>query len=110
MENEKNARITVVRNSPEDVGFREIFVSVDDGPNTILESGDSMTREVEPGHHRVRAHNTLFRKTHEIDVQPGEHARFIAVNRAGFGTFGPMAVLGAGLLYLTFERQPDASS
>jgi len=27
-----------------------------------------MTREVGPGRHRVRARNTLFRKTHEIDL------------------------------------------
>jgi hypothetical protein len=106
----ERARITVSRTSKDDVGFREIFVSVDGGPNTILEPGDSMTREAEPGPHRVRAHNTLFRKTHAIDLQPGEHARFIAVNRAGFGTFGPMAVLGAGLLYLTFERLPEPSA
>jgi hypothetical protein len=104
------ARITVSRTSPEDVGFREIFVSVDGSENAVLEPGDSTTREVEPGRHRVRAHNTLFRKTHEIDVKPGEHVRFIAVNRAGFGTFGPMAVLGAGLLYLRFEREPESSS
>ena len=93
------ARITVTRVAAEDVGFREIFVSVDGSPNTILEPGDSTTREVGMSRHRVRVHNTLFRKTREIALKPGEHARFIAVNRAGFGTFGPMAVLGAGLLY-----------
>jgi hypothetical protein len=104
------ARVTVTRTAAEDVGFREIFVSLDGGPNTILEPGDSMTREIAPGRHRVRVHNTLFRKTHEIDVKAGEHAHFVAVNRPGFGTFGPMAVLGAGLLYLRFERVPEPPS
>jgi hypothetical protein len=104
------ARITVTRPVAGDVGFREIYVSVDGGRNAILAPGDSTTSEIEPGRHRVRAHNTLFRKTHEIEVRPGEHVHFVAVNRPGIGTFGPMAVLGAGLLYLTFKRVPGPPS
>ena len=37
--------------------------------------------------HRVRAHNTLFWKTQDLVLRPGEHARFTAINKAGFGTF-----------------------
>jgi hypothetical protein len=37
-------------------------------------------------------------------LKPGEHARFIAINRAGFGTFGLMFFLGSMPVYLTFER------
>jgi hypothetical protein len=102
----EDARITVIRESPEDVGFREIFIAVDGKEAAMLRHGDSVSIELAPGPHRVRAHNTLFWKTHDIVLRPGEHARFTAINRAGFGTFGLLLMLGATPLYLTFERVP----
>ena len=43
----------------------------------------------------------------------GEHARFMAVNRAGWGTYSVLAFfigfLGAGPLYLTFEREDQGA-
>jgi hypothetical protein len=99
-----NSTITVTRQSPQDVGFREIFVSVDGEQIAMLRHGEAVTHEVTPGAHRVRAHNTLFWKTHELVLKPGEHARFIAINRAGFGTFGLLFFLGSMPVYLTFER------
>ena len=101
------ACITVHRMSADDVGFREVFVSVDGAPVGILAFGDTITHELPAGPHRIRAHNTLFWKTHDIVLQPGEHARFTAVNRAGWGTFGWLMFLGAAPLYLVFERQRD---
>ena len=101
------ACITVSRTSANDVGFREIFLSVDGEDLAILSHGDSVTHELPAGSHRLRAHNTLFWKTIDVMLQPGEHARFIAVNRAGWGTFGFRIVLGAAPLYLTFEREPS---
>jgi hypothetical protein len=98
------ARITVRRESPDDVGFREIFVSLDGEQVAILRPNETFTLEVAPGSHRLRAHNTLFWKTHDLVLRPGEHARFVAINKAGFGTFGFMTFLGASPLYLTFER------
>jgi hypothetical protein len=98
------ARITVSRQSPQDVGFREIFVSIDGTSVGILRHGDSVTTEVPSGPHRVRVHNTLFWKTQELVLKPGEHARFNAVNVAGWGTFGILFILGAMPVYLTFER------
>jgi len=99
-----NARITIRRESPDDVGFREIFVSLDGEQIAILRPSETFTMEVTAGPHRLRAHNTLFWKTHELVLRPGEHAKFVAINRAGFGTFGFMTFLGASPLYLTFER------
>lgn len=99
------ACITVSRTSPDDVGFREVFVSVDGTQLGILASGETLTHELPAGPHRIRAHNTLFWKTHDVVLQPGEHARFTAINRAGWGTFGFLMILGAAPLYLTFERE-----
>ena len=105
-----DARITISRESPEDVGFREVFVSLDGKELAILRHGESITTEVPPGAHRLRAHNTLFRRTHELVLKPGEHARFLAVNRAGWGTFGMLFILGAMPVYLTFERVPSSQA
>ena len=99
------ATITVSRRSPKDAGVREIFVSVDGESIGILAHGEAITHELPAGPHRIRAHNTLFWKTHDIVLRPGEHARFIAINRAGWAAFGFLMVLGATPLGLTFERE-----
>lgn len=101
------ACITVARTSPDDVGFREVFLLVDDVEVGVLSHGESITHELPAGPHRLRAHNTLFSRTHEVVLRPGEHARFMAANRAGWGTFGLLILLGAAPLYLTFEREAD---
>jgi hypothetical protein len=98
------ASITVSRDAADDVGFREVFVQVDGKDVGMLRFGDMISHELPAGPHRVRAHNTLFWKTHDVVLQPGEHARFTAINRAGWGTFGMLMFLGAAPVYLTFER------
>ena len=100
-----DARITVRRTSPEDAGFREVFVSLDGEQIAILRHGESITLEVAPGPHRLKAHNTLFWKTYDLVLKPGEHARFAAINRSGWGTFSLLFFLGAMPVYLTFERE-----
>ena len=70
----------------------------------ILRQGESATREVDAGPHRLRAHNTLFRKIVEVTLAPDEHARFTVINKPGWGTYTLMTFLGAGPLYLTFTR------
>jgi hypothetical protein len=101
-----SARITVTRKDPQDVRDRQIVVSVDGEPLDTLLFGEEATREVAPGEHRLRAHNTLFWKNLTVTLAPGEHARFSAVNRAGMGTFSLLGLLGVGPLYMTFERLP----
>lgn len=100
-----SARVTVTRRHPKDVRDRQIVVSLDGASFGTLLFGDSVTRDVTPGEHRIRAHNTLFWKTLDVDLGPGEHARFIAINRPGLGTFSLLGLLGTGPLYLTFERE-----
>jgi hypothetical protein len=104
------ARITVSRKDSRDVRDRQIVVSVDGEPLATLLFGEEATREVAPGEHRLRAHNTLFWKTLTVTLAPGEHARFSTVNRAGMGTFSLLGLLGVGPLYMTFERLPPAAS
>ena len=99
------ACITVSRRSPNDAGVREIFVSVDGESIGVLKHGEAIPHELPAGPHRIRVQNTLFWKTHDVVLQPGEHARFRAINRAGWSVFAFLMVLGAAPLGLTFERE-----
>ena len=101
---ERNARITVSRNAPNDVKVRQVVVSLDGEPFATLLYGDSMTRELAPGSHRVRAHNTLVWKTVDFDVAAGEHAYFRVINRPGPGTYAMLSLLGTGPIYLALEK------
>jgi len=99
------ARVTVTRVEPNDVRDRQIVVSMDGEPLGTLLYGQQVTKTVAPGRHRLKAHNTLFWKTLEVDLAPGDDARFVVVNRAGSGTLSLLGILGVGPLYLTFERR-----
>ena len=104
-----DARLTIIRKSAADVGFREIFISIDGTPLGMLRFGDTLVSDLSPGPHAIRAHNTLFWKTHHIVVRPGEDVTFEAINRAGWGTFGMLFVIGAMPVYLTFQRVNPSS-
>ncbi len=107
------ATITVKRQSKEDVGYREVILLLDGAHLAILHHGDVVTREIPPGTHRLKAHNTLFSKTLDFTLDVGGYASFTAENRAGWGTYSMLAFfigfLGAGPLYLTFTRDADGS-
>jgi hypothetical protein len=102
---EAKAQISVVRQSSDDVGYRQIFVTLDGEDFAVLRHGGGATREIEAGPHVLKVHNTLFRRQVEFELQVGEHARFVVVNRAGFGTHFLTGILGAGPVYLTVERE-----
>ena len=96
--------VTVTRTSDKDVQHRQIIMSIDGEPFATLMYGKSATRPVAPGHHTIKAYNTLVWKTLEFDVAPGEHAQFSVVNIPGRWTFALVALLGVGPMYLTLER------
>lgn len=101
-----SARLVLERTAAEDVRTRQVVVSLDGEPLATLLFGERVTREIAPGHHRLRAHNTLVWKTVEFDASSGEQVRFSAVNRAGLGSMALVALLGVGPLYVTLERLP----
>lgn len=100
----ETARITVTRKHQDDVRDRQIVVSLDGAPLATLLYGQQATREIAAGAHRLKAHNTLFWRNLQVELQPGEHAEFVVINRAGNGTLSLLGILGVGPLYLTFER------
>jgi hypothetical protein len=92
------ASLTVNRHSPDDSQDRELYVSLDGGPNTILRYGESVTLPLDVGHHLLRVHNTWQWKRTEFEVAPGDQVRFAAANvpsknfgvLATFLSFAPM--------------------
>lgn len=101
------ARVTVRRSPPGGLGDPyPLTVWLDGERLALLMPGQSVTRETAPGRHRLKAFNTLLRKSVEIDVAPGEEVRMMASNRAGFGTM-LFAMLGVGPLYVGLEREPS---
>jgi len=86
------------------MGIREVCVWLDDELIATLRDKQWVTREAAPGHHTLRAHNTLVGKSIEFDLQAGEHVRFTTSNRSGCGTF-MIYLLGAGPIYLSLERE-----
>jgi hypothetical protein len=104
---QEQATIVLRRTSPDDVGVREIYVSIDGKDAGVLRPGDVITQQVPAGTHVVKASNTLFRRSHEVDLAPGETAEFLGINKPGGGAMGMsllMAVLGVGALKLEFDR------
>jgi len=101
---DENAVLTVERRDPSDVRIRQIVVTLDGNPFATMLFGATVTRSISPGPHRLRIHNTLVWKNVRFDAAPGQHVRYRAVNRAGFGSAALLALLGAGPLYVTVER------
>ncbi len=103
------ATLTVARQAPDDVGIRQVIVTLDGRDFCVLLNGDSVTKAVPAGTHRLRFNNTLVWKTVPVALKPGEHARFLVTNRAGWGTYALVATLGVGPIYLKVERQTAAA-
>lgn len=102
---EDQATLTVERTSPADMQERELYASVDGGPNSILRYGDSVTLPLTPGHHRLRVHNTLSRRYAEFDVAPGDRIRFSAANVRGKGFEILAMFFGIAPMHTVLERQ-----
>jgi hypothetical protein len=100
------AQITIRRTSPDDVQLRQIVVKLD-GERVVdeLMYGDTVTISVTPGHHRLRVDNTWNWKTLDLEVAPGDHLKFLTINRAGRFTWFLVGTLGAGPMYVSI--QPD---
>jgi hypothetical protein len=98
------ARVTLARTDDADVRQRQVIVSIDDGKKVNLMFGDSVTIEVPPGSHRLRAYNTLVWKNVTFAAEPGETITFQITNRASRLALGFLSLVGVAPLYLTIRR------
>lgn len=98
------SRLTITRSSTTDVQQRQVIVKLDGEPFATLLFGQTVTREIPPGPHRLRFDNTWVKKAVEFKVDDGEDEQFQVINRAGRFTWWMVGILGAGPMYLTIER------
>jgi hypothetical protein len=100
-----SARVTVSRRSKRDAQQRQIFLSLDGERLGDLVFGEEVTRDIAPGHHVLKANNTMVWKTFEFDAVPGEDIRISAVNYSGKGFWTLMLFAGVAPMYLAIERE-----
>jgi hypothetical protein len=98
------ATVTITRTSQEDFKSRQLIVWVDGVRIATLLWGHSITRELQPGPHRLRISNTLYRKTVDFTVRTGEQVFFEAISHMGPGSIFMILLLGVGPLYMTVKR------
>lgn len=101
----RRAQLTISRNSNSDFQDRQVYLFVDDEAWGKVKYGRPVTREIEPGRHRIRAFNTLFSHTIEIDAGPGEHVRLRCSNAMPTAGWLMMIFLHVTALRVRLERE-----
>jgi hypothetical protein len=101
--NSGHAVIDIVRDRPDDVQDRWVRVRIDDAPEDILKYGGRLRRQVTPGRHRIRAHNTLSSDSIDVDVAAGETLRIRCHNRVAKG--GVLMMLTTGFAFITVRLE-----
>jgi hypothetical protein len=96
--------LTIHRTSPEDVKTRQVIMSLNGKKIGTLLYGQSLTREIPPGRHALRANNTLVWRTVEFDAEPGAEIHYNCVNRAPQSLYFMLLLFGVAPLYVTLER------
>lgn len=102
------ARLTITRNQPHDIQDRPVRIWVDDERWDNIVYGKTLSRDIAPGRHRIKAHNTLFGTTLEFDAAPGEEVRIKCQN--GLSGGGMLMVLFMGVAYLRVRLEQEPSS
>jgi hypothetical protein len=94
----KRAQLSISRLGSDDFQDRQIYLWVDGEAWGKIRYGRTMTREIAPGRHTVRAFNTLFSRTIEVEARPGEHVRLRCAN--GFPKAGWLMMIFLHVTYL----------
>ena len=96
--------VTLSRTHTTDVGERHVFVNLD-STKMRLAFGESVTAELAPGAHHLRAHNTLVWKNIRFTIEPGEHLEFVVINSGRWWTWAVAGLLGSAPLFLSIAKR-----
>ena len=93
------SKLVIVRDHPQDIQDRPVYLWIDgEKVDRPLKYGKTFERELPPGHHRVKASNTLFSTKVEFDAASGETVCYRCEN--GLTGGGMVMVLMMGVAYL----------
>jgi hypothetical protein len=101
----KSAQLTITRNTSGDFQDRQVFLYVDGELWGKVKYGKPVTREIAPGRHSVRAFNTLFSHTIDVDAASGEHVRLRCSNGMPTAGWLLMVFLHVTCLFVKLERE-----
>jgi hypothetical protein len=96
-------RLTIHRTSGQDCRDRQVLFSLDGQRIGQLLFGQTLTRDIEPGTHRLRANNTLVWKTVEFLAPAGAHVHFTCINYAPAGTIYMLSLFGVAPLFVALK-------
>jgi hypothetical protein len=99
------AQLTVTRNGSGDFQDRQVFLYLDGELWGKVKYGRPVSREIPPGRHQVRAFNTMFSHTLEIDAVPGEHVKLRCTNGLARGGWIMMVIWQVAALTVKLERE-----
>jgi hypothetical protein len=88
------ATLTIVRNSPDDIKMRDLYVSIDDLPEWNLQFADTRSIQLSAGEHRVKITNRLFSKSESFTLVGGQSVSFRVANIPAGALFAPLMVIG----------------
>jgi len=108
-ESTASAKITITRDSADDVQTRQIEVYLDGRHMGTLMFRDALTFPVAPGRHTLRVDNTWNHKDLEFDVSAGNDLLFVAKSHAGQFSRFLLVAFGAGPIYVSIEPAPPRS-
>jgi len=98
-----SARITVTRDSPDDVQTRQIELFFDGERKGELLFADQLTFAVVPGRHTLRVDNTWNHQDLELNVAEGSDLHFVTKNTAGQFSRFLLVAFGAGPIYVSID-------
>ncbi len=100
------ARLTVHRTAACDEQSRQILCSIDGTHVGQLLFGQTLTREIPAGSHRLKANNTLVWKTVPFEAAAGEHVQFTVWNEAMGGWWARLLFIFVGAAALKLGVTP----
>lgn len=98
------ARLTIIRDTPDDIQDRWIRLWLDGNFWDTLRYGRTLSIEIPPGDHLLKASNTLNRDALASDAKPGEHIKVRCHNALARGGFLSILMIGVAIIRVRLER------
>ena len=102
----QTATLTIHRTAAWDEQSRQILCSIDGAYTGQLLFGQTLTRQIPPGTHTLKANNTLVWKTVPFEAAAGDHVHFTVWNEPMGGWLTKIMFIFVGAAALTLGVVP----